>query len=244
MKQAHIALDSSVQTKYALLPGDPARLDHIKQYLDNVEELAYNREYRSLSGYYKGVKILAISTGIGGASTAIAIEELNNIGLETLIRIGSCGAIQKDIQIGDLVIAEGAIRDDGASKAYVDAIYPASPDYQLLSCIVGACQDLSYPYHLGIVHSHESFYIDDNRDIEKDWSNKGALGADLETATLLTVGRLRKLRCASILNNVVLYGEDTADSIGQYVEGENLAILGEKREILAALEACYQMEKR
>ncbi len=244
MKQAHILLDNTIQTKYALLPGDPARLDHIKHYLDNVEELAFNREYRSLVGDYKGVKVLAISTGMGGASTSIAIEELKNIGVTTMIRIGSCGALQSTIKIGDLVIAEGAIRDEGASKAYVEKIYPATPDFQLLSSIVDSCEELKAPYHLGIVHSHESFYIDNNSEIEKHWSDKGVLGADLETAALLTVGRLRKIRCASILNNVVVYGQDTADSISQYVEGENLAMLGEKREILVALEAFYKLENQ
>ncbi|NLW28673.1 MAG: nucleoside phosphorylase [Erysipelothrix sp.] len=244
MKQAHILLDETIQTNYALLPGDPTRLDHIKQYLDNVQELAYNREFRSLSGYYKGVKVLAISTGIGGASASIAIEELKNIGIDTMIRIGSCGALQSFIQIGDLVIAEGAIRDDGASKAYVDAIYPATPDFNLLSTIVDSCKELMVPFHLGIVHSHESFYIDQNSDIEKRWSQKGVLGADLETAALLTVGRLRNIRCASILNNVVVYGHDTAESITQYVDGENASILGEKREILVALETLYRLEQQ
>ena len=128
MKQAHIQLDESVNAKYAILPGDPARLDHIKKYLDDVEELAYNREFRSLSGFYKGMKVIAISTGIGGSSASIAIEELHNIGVTTMIRIGSCGALQKGIKLGDLIFAEGAIRDDGTSKTYIDVSYPAVPD--------------------------------------------------------------------------------------------------------------------
>lgn len=243
MKQAHIALDSSVNTSYCLLPGDPKRLDHIKQYLNDVKELAYNREYRSIIGTYQGIPILAMSTGMGGASVGIAVEELKNIGVTNLIRIGSCGALQKQIQIGDLVIAEGAIRDDGASKAYVDEIYPATPDSTLLRYIIEASQSLDVAYHLGIVHSHESFYIDDNQVIEEYWSNKGVLGADLETSALLTIGRLRGCRCASILNNVVVYGQDTAESISNYVDGQDMAYEGEKREILVALEAFVRLEQ-
>lgn len=243
MKQAHIALDQTIQAKYALLPGDPARLDHIKQFLDNPVELAFNREYRSISGSYHGINILAMSTGMGGASVAIAIEELKNIGLEVLIRIGSCGALQSNIKIGDLVIAEGAIRDEGASKAYVNEIYPAAPDYELLKCIIDSANELEFKYHTGIVHSHESFYIDDNAQIEATWSKLGVLGADLETAALLTVGRLRKLKCASILNNVVEYGQDTAESIAEYVDQNQMSIEGERREILTALEACRRMEQ-
>ena len=92
--QAHIRLSSDLNVKYAIMPGDPARLDRIAPYLDDVKEIGFNREYRCMTGTYKGVKILAISTGMGGASTAIAIEELKNIGVEAMIRIGSCGAVQ------------------------------------------------------------------------------------------------------------------------------------------------------
>ncbi len=95
--QPHIRLDSSLKIKYALLPGDPARLDRIAPFLEDAQELAYNREYRSLRGLYKGIEILAISTGIGGASAGIAIEELHNIGVSAMIRIGSCGSLQKEV---------------------------------------------------------------------------------------------------------------------------------------------------
>lgn len=95
MLEAHIQLDKSVNAKYAIMPGDPARIDRIIPFLEDVKVLAYNREFRSISGYYKGVKVIAISTGIGGSSASIAIEELKHIGVDTMIRIGSCGALQK-----------------------------------------------------------------------------------------------------------------------------------------------------
>lgn len=114
--QPHIQLGKDLQIKYALMPGDPARLDRIAPFLENVTELKFNREYRSLSGTYKGVPILAISTGIGGASAGIAVEELHNIGVEAMIRIGSCGSLQPQVKVGDIIIVNGAVRDDGASK--------------------------------------------------------------------------------------------------------------------------------
>lgn len=243
MKQAHILLDNTVNAKYAILPGDPARLDHIKQYLDDPQELEYNREYRSLVGTYKGVRILAVSTGIGGPSASIAIEELHNIGVDTMIRIGSCGALQSNLKLGDLVIAEGAIREEGASKKYVNHIFPAAPDFHVLKAIVETCEENNYDYHLGTVLTHDSFYTDDHKEVEKHWAKHGALGADLETSTLLTVGRIRNIRTASILNNVVVYGQDTSESIANYVDGENMTLEGEKREILTALEACYKLEQ-
>ena len=105
MLQPHIQLDESVQCRCAILPGDPGRLDRIALQLENVKELAYNREFRSLKGTYKGVPILAISTGIGGSSAAIALEELRNIGVRALVRIGSCGALREGIALGELIFA-------------------------------------------------------------------------------------------------------------------------------------------
>ena len=244
MLQPHIQLDESVQCRCAILPGDPGRLDRIALQLENVKELAYNREFRSLKGTYKGVSILAISTGIGGSSAAIALEELRNIGVRALVRIGSCGALREGIALGDLIFACGAIRDEGTSKAYVDIRFPAVADSGLLRYCEEAAEAQGWPYHEGIVHSHESFYHEENEQESAYWSGKGVLGADMETAALFTIGRLRGMKTASILNNVVLYGEDTADSIGDYAGGESATARGERLEILTALEAFALLEKR
>ena len=243
MLQPHIQLPDDLNIRCALLPGDPARLDAIARQLQNVEELAYNREFRSLRGTYRGLPVLAVSTGIGGSSAGIAIEELRNIGVTAMVRIGSCGALQKGIALGDLIFACGAIRDDGASKAYADVRYPAVPDTALLGHCIAAARDRGWPHHVGVVHSHESYYIDTNDEESAHWSRLGALGADMETAALFTIGRIRGVRTASILNNVVVYGEDTAESIGGYVDGADPAARGEEREIAVALEALYRLSK-
>ena len=243
MLQPHIQLDETVNARYAILPGDPGRLDRIALQLEDVQELAFNREFRSLKGNYKGIPILAISTGIGGSSAAIALEELRNIGVRALVRIGSCGALREGIALGDLIFACGAIRDDGASKAYVDVRYPAVPDTALLSHCIAAARDNGWPHHVGIVHSHESFYIDTNEAESAHWSRCGALGADMETAALFTIGRLRGVRTASILNNVVLWGQDTAGAIGDYAGGADRTAEGERREIAVALEALYRLSR-
>ena len=243
MLQPHIQLPDDLNIRFALLPGDPARLDAIARQLQNVEELAYNREFRSLRGTYRGLPVLAVSTGIGGSSAGIAIEELKNIGVTAMVRIGSCGALQQGIALGDLIFACGAIRDDGASKAYADVRYPAVPDTALLGHCIAAARDRGWPHHVGVVHSHESFYIDTNDAESAHWSRLGALGADMETAALFTIGRIRGVRTASILNNVVVYGEDTAESIGGYVDGADPAARGEEREIAVALEALYRLNE-
>ena len=237
MKQPHIQLDESLNVRYAILPGDPKRAERIASHMSEVEDLGMNREYRSLVGAYRGARILAMSTGMGGVSTGIAVEELHNIGVEAAIRIGSCGALQTGIRLGDLILGCGAIRDDGASKAYVHTEYPAVADYTLLGACQQAAQRLGFRHHVGIIHSHESFYHEENDAESAYWSHKGALGADMESAALFTIGRLRGMKTASILNNVVVYGEDTADAIGGYVDGESLTADGEMHEILTALEA-------
>lgn len=240
MLQPHIQLES-VQASAAILPGDPARIDRIAAVLTDVRELAYNREFRSIEGTFEGMRVLAVSTGIGGSSASIAIEELHHLGVNAMIRIGSCGALQKGIGLGDLVFACGAVRDEGTSKAYADIRYPAVPDTALLSACIKAAEAEGWRYYTGIVHSHESFYIDTNAEEEAYWSRLGVLGADMETAALFTVGRIRRIRTASILNNVVVYGRDTSESIGSYADGAKLTAEGERREIMTALKALKEI---
>lgn len=235
--QPHIQLDGSINAQCALLPGDPGRLDRIAKYLTEVEPLAYNREFRSLKGTYKGLPVLAVSTGIGGASAGIVVEELHNLGVEAMIRIGSCGGLQAEVGLGDLIIVNGAVREDGASKAYVDPVFPAVPDTGLLMACIEAAKKGGYRFHVGIARSHESFYTGHEEELDNYWHEKHVLGSDMETAALFTIGTLRGIRAASILNNVVVYKQDTASSIGSYVGGENLTLSGEEHEILTALEA-------
>ena len=243
MKQPHIQLDETVNAKCALMPGDPKRVDVIASCLENVEELTFNREYRSIVGEYKGMRVIGISTGMGGASVAIAVEELKKIGVNTMMRIGSAGALQKGIDLGDLILCEGSIREDGASKTYLPERYPAVPDYRLINHCAKVAQENNWPHHVGVILSHESFYHDEDAQESEYWSSKGVLGSDFETAALYTVGRLRGVHTASILNNVVLWGEDTTDSVGSYASGENKTAEGERREILCALEAMYRLQQ-
>ena len=243
MLQAHLQLEK-INARYAIMPGDPKRIDVIKTFLDNPVELMYNREFRSVEGTYKGLPVIAVSTGVGGSSASLAVEELHNLGVHTMVRIGSAGALQKNINLGDLIIGEGAIRDDGVSKTYIDNIYPAAPDHEVLEAIVKTCKEKGYPYHTGIIHSHETFYHDSNAEEEKKWSKLGVLGADFESAGLFVVGRIRECRCASILNNVVLYGQDSSEAVSDYQGGESLTSIGEKREIEVALEAFLKLENQ
>ena len=201
--QPHILLDSSINTNLCILPGDPGRVDIIAEQLSDVRQLACNREYKSLIGNFNGKQILALSSGIGGPSTAIAIEELKECGIDTIIRVGSCGALQPGIKLGELIISAAAVRDDGTSRCYISSEYPAVPSFHLLQSILKASDEKAFPYHLGIIRSHDSYYADSHPQQIQFWNKAGVLGEDLESATLFTVGRLRGIRTASILNNVV-----------------------------------------
>lgn len=239
--QPHIRFGVEDGAEYAILPGDPERVERIKAFLENTKDVAYNREFKTVSGYYKGVKVLATSTGIGGPSVGIAVEELKEIGVKTMIRIGSCGALQSNIRLGDLVFATGAVRDEGTSTAYIEKSYPAVPDYYLLSNIIKSANKLGYHYHCGIIRSHDSFYTDAEDDIDRLWSTRGALAADMESAALFVIGGLRGIKTASILNVVVEYEENLEEGINSYASGKDDTLLGEEREILTALEAIVQL---
>lgn len=128
-KMPHIQLDHSISASSAILPGDPARVDAIAEFLTDVRFETFSREYKSITGSYKGVRILAISTGMGGPSTAICVEELADIGIKNIIRIGSCGALQQELEPGQLVICDRAVCDDGTSQTYLDYFRYASPAY-------------------------------------------------------------------------------------------------------------------
>lgn len=238
--QPHIRLSRQMTyARYALLPGDPQRVDRVARFLERTEELGQHREYRTLRGWFRGVEVLVMSTGMGGPSTAIAVEELNQIGVTNLIRIGSCGALQDDMRLGDLVIASAAVRDEGTSNAYIPAGYPASANIELTCLLQQQARRLGYPAHCGYVRSHDSFYTDLEQEHDRYWSSRGILAADMETAALMIVGSLRKMRVASILNVVVEHQGCLEQSINDYQQQEQSCQNGEERQALLALETLY-----
>ena len=229
--QPHTLLTEEIGTDRAIIMGDPARADIVAGMMKNVKLLNFNREYKSFLGEFCGKKILAMSTGIGAPSAGIGIEELHNVGIKYIIRVGSAGAMQKGIGIGELIIAEGAVRDDGLSKKYVPEIYPAVPSLKLLMLAKKYAPDAVY----GIIRSHDGFYMDDNAEVEKFWSEKGIVGADMESGILMILGRQRGMETLSILNNVVLYEGDLSEGVNDLNQGKTLAAEGEIKSLEVAL---------
>ncbi|EHZ7341756.1 nucleoside phosphorylase [Vibrio vulnificus] len=236
-KQPHLCVDETQVAERVIVCGEPDRANRIAALMENAELIAENREYRLFNGEFQGKAITVCSTGIGAPSMIIAVEELKQCGAKYIIRVGSAGAMQPNIALGELIVAEGAVRDEGGSKAYIDAAYPAYASFSLLKGLDGYLQTQAVPYHMGVVRSHDSFYTDDEETLCQYWNKKGILGADMETSALLTVGRLRGLHVASVLNNVVRYQQDVKEGVSQYVNDDDAMMAGEKRASLAALTA-------
>ena len=157
-KQFHIHCQEGDVGRYCILPGDPGRCGDIAAYFDNPVLISQNREYTVYTGTLSGEKVSVCSTGIGGPSASIAMEELHNIGADTFIRVGTCGGIDLKVQSGDIVIASGAIRYEHTSREYAPIEYPAVPDFEVLTALADASRKLQKRYHVGVVQCKDAFY--------------------------------------------------------------------------------------
>src|SRR6056297_1173520 len=208
--QYHIEVGEEDVADAVLLPGNPERIEKITQFWDSADEMASHREYRTVTGDYEGTPISVTSTGIGSPSAAIALEELARVDADTFIRVGSCGAIQPDMEVGDLVITSGAVRQEGTSKAYVREDYPAVADKEVVSALVAAAERLGYDYHVGLTMSADSFYAGQGRpgfdgyeapgsdDLVETLRNANVKNIEMEAATILTLASLYDLRAGAI----------------------------------------------
>ena len=210
--QYHIHLSEEHAAKYAIIPGDPGRVEKIAAYLDNAKQVGCNREYNSYLGYLDGEKVLVVSTGIGGPSCAICVEELAKIGVDTFIRVGTCGGMQPEIEPGDVIIATGAIRQDGTSREYLPIEFPAVADFKVTSALYNAAETLGLTNHIGVVQAKDSFYgqhSPESMPISSEllakweaWKRGGCLASEMEGAALFIVSAARKLRSGAVFHCV------------------------------------------
>lgn len=206
--QYHIDMKEGNVGRYVILPGDPKRCSKIAKYFDNPVLVADNREYITYTGYLDGVKVSVTSTGIGGPSAAIAMEELANLGADTFIRVGTCGGMSVDVMGGDLVIATGAIRAEGTSREYAPVEFPALADFKIANALVKAADNLHKKHHVGVVHCKDSFYGQHEPESKPSsyelmnkweaWLRMGTLASEMESAALFTVAAYRKVRAGSV----------------------------------------------
>ena len=207
-RQYHIQVAPGEVGRYVILPGDPKRCALIAKYFDNPVQIADNREYITITGTLDGKKVSVTSTGIGGPSAAIALEELVRCGADTFIRVGTCGGMQEDILSGDIVIASGAIRMDGTGREYAPIEYPAVSDFEVTSALGQAAEELNMRFHIGVTQSKDSFYgqhspetMPVSYELENKWNawlRMGCLASEMESATLFIVGSFHRVRVGSV----------------------------------------------
>jgi uridine phosphorylase len=205
----HIQMKRGDVGRYVLLPGDPGRCALIAKYFDDPIKVAEHREYTTYSGHLLGEKVSVTSTGIGGPSTAIAVEELSVIGADTFIRVGTSGGMQQYTQIGDLVITSAAVRDEGTARQYMPLAFPAVANLDVTLALRQAAERLGVPYHVGITQSKDSFYgqhqpermpvADQLLSRWKAWISGGVLCSEMEAATLFVVSSILKKRAGGVM---------------------------------------------
>lgn len=246
----HIGLPTSVRAKYAILPGDPGRVPKIAAFIDESVELGFNREFRTFSGKLLGETVLVTSTGIGGPSAAIAVEELIRLGVDTFVRVGTCGGMNEKVCAGDVVIATGAIRMEGTSREYLPIEFPAVSDFGLVRDMADGAAALGLPYHTGVVQSKDSFYgqhspqsMPNGAELLRKWDAwiaGGCLASEMEAAAIFSVAAARNVRAAALFHVVWnqtrrdKFGDnseshDTERAIRTAVEGLKLTIIRDKK---------------
>lgn len=247
--QYHIKLGPGESAPYVITPGDPGRVPEIASYLEGAVEVASNREYRTYRGRYRGVDVSVTSTGIGGPSAAIAFEELIRVGAHTFIRVGTSGSLQPDVRLGDLVVAQGAIRDEGTTAQYSPLAWPACASFEVTQALVEATQaqrersEQVRATHVGVVHSKDAFYAEEPQGLAtyaewqakwSAWRRMGALCTEMEAAALFCVAQLRRARAGAVLSVV---GETHDEEV-------KIAKVSNEPAILSALEAIYLLAER
>jgi len=207
-KQYHIGLKKGDVGKYVILPGDPKRCAKIAKYFENPQLVADNREYVTYTGYLDGEKVSVTSTGIGGPSAAIAMEELVKAGAETFIRVGTCGGMQLDIKGGDIIVATGAIRMEGTSREYAPIEFPAVANLDIALALRDSAKKLGYTCHTGVVQCKDSFYGQHEPQTKpvswelenkwEAWKRLGCLASEMESAALFIVASYLKVKVGSV----------------------------------------------
>lgn len=243
--QYHLQIKSGDVGKYVILPGDPKRCEKIAQHFEQPKLIADNREYITYTGYLDGEKVSVTSTGIGGPSASIAMEELAKCGADTFIRVGTCGGMDLQVKSGDLVIATGAIRMEGTSKEYAPIEFPAVADLEVTNALVEAAKKMGYEWHTGVVECKDAFYGQHDPDgmpVSYELKNKwnawlrlGCKASEMESAALFIVASKLGVRCGSnflVINNQerIKAGlenkvvHDTEEAIKTAIEGIRILI--------------------
>lgn len=205
--QYHLQIRKGDVGRYVIMPGDPKRCERIARHFDQAELIADSREYVTYTGYLVGEKVSVTSTGIGGPSAAIALEELVRCGADTFVRVGTCGGMALDVKGGEIVVATGAIRMEGTSKEYAPIEYPAVADLSVTNALVNAARSCGYPCHTGVVECKDAFYGQHEPETKpvsyelqnkwEAWLRMGCKASEMESAALFIAAAHLRVRAGS-----------------------------------------------
>ena len=231
-KQFHIQCTPEDVGRYCILPGDPGRVPSIAALFDGAKQVACNREYNVWTGTLLGERVTACSTGIGGPSAAIAMEELHKCGADTFLRTGTCGGIDLSVKSGDIVVATGAIRYEHTSREYAPIEFPAVPDLEIANRMVDAARKLGLRVHTGVVQCKDSFYGQHSPDASpvsyelkakwEAWKRLGVKASEMESAALFVAASALGCRCGSCFH-VIWNQEREAAGLGQEMSEDTSA---------------------
>lgn len=239
--QKHIRCREGDVAEYVLIPGDPARAGRIAERMQDARLVASNREYTIYTGTYEGVPVSVCSTGIGGPSTAIAMEELVRVGARTFIRVGSSGARRDGINIGEPVIVNAAVRAGGTARAYLPDIYPAVASLDVVNAMTQAAQQLGITAHVGVSLSRDAFYRPDQQLNDAMRDVHAVAVAEMECDTVFVVGATLNVRTGAVVgtdSNIYLAVQPSQEM------KEALYMKSEERTIAIALHTCAVLEGR
>ncbi len=199
LPQRHLKVTTGAVARTVLLPGDPARAERIAARFEGAREVIRNREYLGFTGTASGLPISVCSTGIGGPSASIAVEELCNLGADTFIRVGSAGGRQPEIEVGSLAIVTAAHRDEGTALAYLPLGFPAVADLTVTQALIGAAAELGHRPAVGVATSRDAFYRKDPALAELLTAHGHIVAAEQECATVFIVAHVRRVRAGAVL---------------------------------------------
>ena len=246
-KQFHIHCAPGDVGRYCILPGDPGRCEAIAGHFDDPVHVRTNREYVTYTGTLDGVKVSVTSTGIGGPSASIAMEELYRCGADTFIRIGTCGGMQTEVKSGDVVVATGAVRMEGTTKEYAPVEFPAVPDLTVTNALVEAAKQKGYPFHTGVVQCKDAFYGQHEPETKpvsyelmnkwEAWKRLGCLASEMESAALFIVASYLRVRTGSCF---LVVANQEREKLGL----ENPVVHDTDMAIQVAVEAIRELIKR
>jgi len=225
--QRHLQITGGAMPRFCLIPGDPGRAERIARRFEHAEEVIRNREYVGFRGTVDGVPIGVCSTGIGGPSASIAVEELANVGVDTVIRVGSAGGRQESVPVGSLVVVTAAHRGEGTSLAYLPPEFPAVADLAVTTALIAAAQELGSAPAVGIATTRDAFYRRDQALAERLTREGGVVAAEQECATVFIVATVRRVRAGAVLaidSNIFLPRLDPEEAQRRFREAESRAI--------------------